>query len=370
MAKPIQLPNGTWRIRWNDHDGVLQSETLETYKDADFRLREVNVTAERVRRKLAPAPVRTVMFNELSELWINKRTKNKRSPKDDHSILGCHLRPYFGTLAIDRIDDDRTDDYIDAKAHLSPKTIHNHLTLLISMLRLAHKKKLLTEAPSIRKPQLVRCPESYRYLKTTSEVQNFLRAARSISEFHHDLYALALLTGLRKGELVGLKFTDINFEQRLLVVQRSFDKPTKSGKVRHVPILDQALAILRMRKLAASSPFVFPRLTGAMLSEWAMCFEDDLHEALQRAGLPERTHNGRVQRYIVFHSLRHTFASHWVMNGGDVFKLQKILGHQSIEMTQRYAHLAPNAFAGDLSRLDGLGLAPQTEASILTLDRR
>jgi site-specific recombinase XerC len=61
--------------------------------------------------------------------------------------------------------------------------------------------------------------------------------------------------------------------------------------------------------------------------------------------------NGKPRRYIVFHDLRHTFASHWVMGGGDVFKLQKILGHKDIKMTMRYAHLAPTAYAADFGRL-------------------
>ena len=60
--------------------------------------------------------------------------------------------------------------------------------------------------------------------------------------------------------------------------------------------------------------------------------------------------HGKERSYITFHGLRHTFASHWVMEGGDIFKLQKILGHQSIELTMRYAHLKPDAFTGDYAR--------------------
>lgn len=61
----------------------------------------------------------------------------------------------------------------------------------------------------------------------------------------------------------------------------------------------------------------------------------------------------KLRRYIRFHDLRHTFASQWVMKGGDLFKLQKILGHKTVQMTMRYAHLAPNAFAEDFKRMGG-----------------
>jgi site-specific recombinase XerD len=65
-------------------------------------------------------------------------------------------------------------------------------------------------------------------------------------------------------------------------------------------------------------------------------FQEALRDVLQRGGFP--------QKYITFHSLRHTFASHWVMNGGDPYALQEILGHKDSKMTRRYAHLRPDAY--------------------------
>ena len=79
--------------------------------------------------------------------------------------------------------------------------------------------------------------------------------------------------------------------------------------------------------------------------------------ALKRAGIED----------FRFHDLRHTFASHWVMRGGDLFKLQKILGHSSIEITLRYAHLAPHAFADDYGRLGG-PIEEQSGALILPMN--
>lgn len=73
---------------------------------------------------------------------------------------------------------------------------------------------------------------------------------------------------------------------------------------------------------------------------------------LREIGVAEKVeHGGKTRRYLVFHDTRHTFASHWMMKGGDIFRLQKILGHKSMQMTQRYAHLAPAVFAGDHGRL-------------------
>jgi len=167
------------------------------------------------------------------------------------------------------------------------------------------------------------------------------------------LYATAIYTGMRAGELAGLRREDIDLERRLITVQRSFDGPTKSGDVRYVPILDPLLPVLREWLLLCAGPVVFPNEAGNMHSPSAYIFQEILHRVLDAAGFPKVKIGGQELRYIRFHDLRHTFASHWMMNSGDLFKLQRILGHKSVTMTQRYAHLAPEAFASDHGRLGG-----------------
>ncbi len=88
----------------------------------------------------------------------------------------------------------------------------------------------------------------------------------------------------------------------------------------------------------------------SMFDRSARVFQETLHRVLKRAGFPMIEREGMERRYIRFHDLRHTFASHWVMKGGDLFKLQKILGHKTVQMTMRYAHLAPHAFSEDFQR--------------------
>jgi site-specific recombinase XerD len=99
-----------------------------------------------------------------------------------------------------------------------------------------------------------------------------------------------------------------------------------------------------------------------MFCEGSRVFQAVLHRVLERAGFPRVARHGKQRPYIRFHDLRHTFASHWVMNGGDIFKLQKILGHKSIQKTMRYAHLSPTAFQGDLGRL---GKAAPDDAGVV-----
>jgi integrase len=88
-----------------------------------------------------------------------------------------------------------------------------------------------------------------------------------------------------------------------------------------------------------------------MFGESARVFQEVMHRVLARAAFPKTMRGGKERPYIRFHDLRHTFASHWVMGGGPLFKLQEILGHKSVQMTLRYAHLAPDAFTEDHGRL-------------------
>jgi len=148
---------------------------------------------------------------------------------------------------------------------------------------------------------------------------------------------------LRIGELLQLQHDDVDLETRLITVQRGGQgSTTKSGKVRHVPILDSALEILRRRRLhRGASPLVFPGKGGRVRAQTPVTCA--FKAALRRA---------RLDDSIVWHALRHTGASWWVMSGGDIFRLSKLMGHADVKVTQRtYAHLAPEAWHQDYQRL-------------------
>lgn len=262
-------------------------------------------------------------------------------------MLKCHLLPAFGGLFIDEITVERIDLF-KSESRLASKTLHNQLTLLATLVHYAEELGWIARAPRIRKPRVPKRP--YDYLRTQDEIGRFLRAAATRGCDLCALYATATYTGLRAGELAGLRWEDVDFDNRLVLVQRSYNGPTKNDQIRYVPILDALLPILRQWRLSCAGPIVFPNHAGAMHQPSARVFQEIFKQVLHAAGFPARIRNGHKTGYIRFHDLRHTFASHWVMNNGDLFKLQQILGHQSTQMTLRYAHLSPAAFAEDMGR--------------------
>ncbi|MEZ4819964.1 MAG: site-specific integrase [Bdellovibrionota bacterium] len=220
------------------------------------------------------------------------------------------------------------------------------------MLNVAMDLNWLYIKPKIKKPKLVQTP--YKYLQTKSEIRLFLETAKNFQDGTFELYATAIFTGMRAGEIAGLRWNDIDLNKRLIRVQRSFNGPTKSGKERVVPILDALLPLLKHWRLKNPLQVVFPNSVGNLRQPSDRIFQEVFQKCLKKAGLNR----------IKFHDLRHTFASHWMMNNGSLYRLKDILGHSTIKMTEHYAHLAPHLYKEDYGRLT-FNLESKNRVSIL-----
>jgi integrase len=373
VAKPTPHRD-KWRIRWLDEHGKRQSAVFDEYKTAQRDLSRRLVEVEEVRRGIRNATPPEKTFGDLCDYWVEHRAPRKRSGKDDESIIRRHLRPAFGAMKLRDVGVEEVDAYVNGKIddeELSDKTVSNHVTLLATMLRLATTFKVpwLLHAPRFRKPKVSLFSRDFQWLRTDDEIGRFLRAARGEDEHVVVFYAVAIYTGVRAGELAALEWPDVDFERRLITVQRSFDGPTKSDRVRYVPILDPLLPVLRAWKFRHPGRLAFTNQAGTMFAPSGRIFQEVLHRVLAAAELPKVKRNGKERPYVRFHDLRHTFASHWVTKGGDLFKLQKILGHQSVQMTMRYAHLAPEAFKDDYGRLGAADIVGG-EATVVEITRK
>lgn len=346
-------------MRWNDHTGKRKSQVFNTRRDADLFLSEQRVITEKIKAGLMAPPCEVVTFVQLAEYWLKNRASFKRSGHHDKSIIACHLLPHLNDKTIASIRPIDVEGLRHKLKNHSDKTVHNILTLLITMLNAAKDQGWLLSVPKIKKPKVKLIDRNFRYLKTKEEIYRFLNAAHTLSPDLHDLYAVAINTGLRAGELGALKFDDVDFNGNFIIVNRSWDGPTKSGESRIVPIFSHIRSIILKRKQVGASEYVFTNLFGNPLRPSDRVFQEKLKHTLVLAKFPLAEINGKKVPYVNFHGLRHTFASHWAMAGVDPFRLQKVLGHQDIKMTLRYSHLAKHAF----DDLDGkiLETVPLTE---------
>ena len=229
---------------------------------------------------------------------------------------------------------------------LSSATIRAHLVLLRNMLNhavawghLAHNPASAVKGPKLAHTEM-EC-------LTPDEVKVFLAAC---DDRHRPLFAAAIMTGMRLGELLGLKWDDVNWRGGTIRVTRSlyngqFVEPKTSRSVRTIGMSNRLAAILRKHKLAAPySPFdlVFPTPEGTPMDQ-ANLRHRVFADTLTRAKL----------RKIRIHDLRHTFASLLINQGENLKYVQSQLGHSSITTTvDRYGHLMPDAHRGANDRLD------------------
>jgi integrase len=150
-------------------------------------------------------------------------------------------------------------------------------------------------------------------------------------------------TGMRWGELCELQWGDVDLKAGRLVVRRAFAcghvGPPKSGKDREVPLSPQTVAALTQHRHLRGD-LVFCRPDGRRLAYHPT--DEVLKRICKRAGL----------RRVRWHALRHTFASHLVMRGRSLKEVQELLGHSTIEMTMRYAHLSPGMKRDAVAILD------------------
>lgn len=256
-----------------------------------------------------------------------------------------HLIPAFGKLRLHEITQHRIDCYKREKldAGLSPKTINNHLTALRTLLTIAVEWGQLKDVPKIK------------WMKGSSEKFDFLSFEEAGALIHaaegewRTMILVALKTGMRQGELLELRWSDINLEpgsERLLVsrsVHRGHIGPPKSGRCREVPLCDEVAEALRAHRHKRSS-LVFCSPKGETLTD-SQC-KRPLWNACRDAGL---------SRKVGWHVLRHTFASHLVMRGVSLKTVQDLLGHSDIRITMRYTHLNPQVKRDAVQTLNTLG---------------
>ena len=346
-----------WEINYTDAFGKRQFRTFRTKREATSALHHLNAEAESIRAGALAQPPEPHSFSELADYWLKHRAPRKRSGADDRSIINRHLRPYFGEIELPVIGVELIDQFTLEKAEdLSPKTLRNILTLFGTMLRLAQRLGWLASLPHIDKPRIDE--QDYQWIRTKEQLRKLLVTAREEPSGTMEFYATALYTGMRAGEICGLRWEDVDLDRRLITVKRSYDNDfTKTGRIRHVPILTPLLRVLRTWKVASASPWIFPNTVANVRKPSDRILQETWKRTLDRAEVPR----------VRFHDARHTFASHWVMAGGDIFRLQKILGHKDIKMTLRYAHLAPDAFVEDYDRLDDLVPADE-QGEVISLD--
>jgi len=202
-------------------------------------------------------------------------------------------------------------------------------------------------------------PRRTPYLKTKQDIRAVYLALPPLAPNRpvRAMFAVGTFAGLRTDEILGLPKENVDLERRTIMIDRSAQGPLKDNESRLAPIDDSLLRVLReWLLLAPSGDLLFMPTKGRGRHMRPHTLHRHLKRAVAACRLPPMTW---------YQATRHTFASHYVMDGGTIEKLSMILGHSSIVTTQRYAHMVP----GQFDRRDfGAACADLSEPRVLPFD--
>ena len=291
------------------------------------------------------------------DVWFENCAKIKARPSSHQTYRGYidnHIKPNIGDIPLGKLSSLHLQklykkllaggrvERIEAKSQpkgLSAKTVRNINQVISSAMDFAKYQKLISSNPTdgCALPKL-----EHKEMKTlpVEQLTSFLREDKESGVF--ELYYIELATGLRRDELLGLKWEDIDLAQDSLRVQRQIARingeviegPLKTKNAyRTLPLSADAVGVLQeQRKKGGSSPYVFPSPTGGPISPDSVLHM--LHRVLKRAGLSK----------VRFHDLRHTFATLALQNGVDIKTVSGMLGHYSAGFTlDTYTHVTTSA---------------------------
>jgi integrase len=361
MARGFVKKRGkVWYAYWRDQRGTQHAKAIGTRKrDAEaFVTRMQTQVDDGTYRDLIP-----ITFSAFGAIWLRDyaTVQVKPSTLDGYRImLEGSLIPYFGNVPLTSITTADVQRYVAER--LAPGkcavTVQKALIMLKGMLKQAIEWGYLRVNPA----QVVKAPRREHKemdFLTPAEIPVFLDA---VPPEWQPLFFTLIFTGMRLGELLALRWSDLDWTSQTIRVSRSvwhgqFQEPKTRNSVRTIGMSDRLMAMLMDRMLnAPASPddLVFCTERGGLLDP-ANLRHRVCGPALTAAGL----------RKIRIHDLRHTFASLLINQGENLKYVQQQLGHASITTTvDRYGHLMPDAHVGAGRRLDAsvFGHGPEESA--------
>ena len=313
-------------------DGVHVRRSAKTTRKAEAQVFLAKLMEEHAQARRGE-PIARHLFTDTIERFFEETTL-KAGTIETYRYSSRVLIRLLGHLHLDEIDRRSLAEFVAIRKRtgVTDATIRRDLALIGSIFTAAIRWGWADTSPVTRFNKKALRESSPRTRFLTRE--EFARLHDAASEDLKPILMLAVETGLRKEELLGLTLPSIDLRRRELRLTI-----TKTGRPRQVPLSPRALETIRelLERSRPRSPYLFCKPDGS------------------RVGDPKKAFGGACRRGDIedfrFHDLRHSFASWFVQDGGDLYRLSRILGHATLQMTARYGHLRTDDLHEELKRV-------------------
>lgn len=337
--------NEIWWIGYRDPQGrwVRHSTHCKSKREAEAVLASIK-TKIIEGRFFDKSKAQKTRFTDLAERVLDhQRALGRRSVDRFHKQYTKSLLGFFGRKYVDEITIEDVERYrMERSKSVAPASVNRGLAVLKRIFNLAIKWGLVDKNP-VRFVEFLKEPQGRLRFLSPDEQSALLNECKGQLR---DIVLVALRTGMRRGEVLGLRKADLDFERDLIFVAK-----TKTDRTRQLPMIPAVKGVLERLAfgLAEGDP-IFRNPQGGQLKSCHGGF----NQALKRAGIKD----------FHFHDLRHSYATDLISAGVEIFTVAKFLGHTDPKITARvYAHLSPEFRRSEMEKyqnyLDGTKMAQQ-----------
>jgi len=346
-----KIRDGLWKIRWREGGRNRSTRVHGSYELAK-KVERKKMSVRDENRHLDVKREVNFRMSTLIDRYTKEYGSKKKSSDRETSVLR-RIRRELGNCFVREVDGPAIQRWFGGLTEdgLSAGTAVRHFNVMHHMMEKActiwSKETGIDRNPAdqieVKRPDDQRerylSAEEIVSLKNCLDQKMYRAGTREINRTFYRLrmiVLIALTTGMRISEIFGLTWSDVRYHEGLIAVRAKL----KGGKIRYAPLTPELASELRKYPTVLGEEHLLPRKRGA--KEGRQRVESSFETLLELAGIQD----------FRFHDFRHTFASWYMMNGGDLYELAKVLGHSNIRMTERYAKLGKTHIArtGDTAR--------------------
>ncbi|MBC2716464.1 MAG: site-specific integrase [Desulfobacteraceae bacterium] len=337
-------------LGWASTDGITQAIAIERLSEIKRNIRKgegpqslsEKRAMEKARREAVEAAQREAATNNITfaDVWpkyleLAKSTKTAKSVTTERISIEKWALPSIGKkrlsgiclLDLERIKKKMLD------AGRAPRTIEYLMAMIRQIFNYAIDHSFFNGPNPAKKVKRIKYDNKRLRFLSVDEADHLLNLLKSRNIDLHDMSLFSLHTGARAGEIFSLEWTDVDTDTGQITF-----RDTKNADSRHVYMSDAIKTMLEGRQRTAAveqTPFVFPGHNGRKISDISRTFDRIVEESGLNDGITDR------RQKFTFHSLRHSAASWLVQAGTPLYTVQRLLGHKTAALTERYSHLAP-----------------------------